>query len=214
MNYYDGKIELEREVAALNAALAAERADCARAKESLDERCKTIIEQRTRIDFLDPYCKRLEEELAAEREKVVELTKEMYGLKLRNDNQARTIGDCHDTIKNAGVDPCIGVAKGVAAILAQRDALADRVRGLEGALQPLVPNQHGDYGGPLVAGKWWFEDGSEQVISSDNGIKAANALTPPAPAGPVTLKPGHDHDDNDPYMPAPAKAAREGGAQT
>ena len=86
MNYYDGKIELEREVAALNAALAAERADCARAKESLDERCKTIIEQRTRIDFLDPYCKRLEEELAAEREKVVRLESQLDKIESLDDH--------------------------------------------------------------------------------------------------------------------------------
>lgn len=66
--------------ARLESALAAERADCARAKESLDERCKTIIEQRTRIDFLDPYCKRLEEELAAEREKVAAMTDRVRGL--------------------------------------------------------------------------------------------------------------------------------------
>lgn len=138
----------------------------------------------------------LESALAAEREKVAELrsqlaevTLERDGLKIRNDNQARTIGGCHDTIKNAGVDPCIGVAKGVAAILAQRDALADRVRGLEEALVKLTLKYqealrllsklyHDRKAERVTYGHGDFGDGFAYSESLEREVLAA--LTPPA----------------------------------
>jgi len=141
----------------------------------------------------------LESALAAEREKAVELqsqlaevTLERDGLKLRNDNQARTIGDCHDTIKNAGLDPCVGVAKGVAAILAQRDALADRVRGLEGKLAIAVRLLHSatfHNGNDAAECKRLFPMPAFDPDTDFVKSLGVAALTPPAPQQKPTTRP-------------------------